>query len=171
MICDGFPYYIHFISEKLFWQVYDAKNSGVVTPELFDKAMELAAGAMDMKLRGPYEKATQKYNDTYSSILFSVADGHELKKRSSAVFDTYIEIMKQLSLEPLSRDQFNARMNRLKGEAHGQILSGTRQGWYEFTEKMIRGFVRLKAEQAGVFLQPDHPKGKIPKFVRRQADS
>ena len=80
MICDGFPYYVHFISEKLFWRVFEAQNGGKVTPELFIQAMEDAANAMDMKLRGPYEKATQKYDDTYSAILFAVADGHELKK-------------------------------------------------------------------------------------------
>lgn len=27
-ISDGFPYYVHFISEKLFWRVYEANNEG-----------------------------------------------------------------------------------------------------------------------------------------------
>lgn len=157
MICDGFPYYVHFISEKLFWRVFEAKNGGVVTPELFVMAMEDAASAMDMKLRGPYEKATQKYDDTYSAILFAVADGHELKKRSADVFSVYQRVMKDLLKEPSNRTQFNNRMNRLKSEPHGFILAANRQGWYEFTEKMIRGYVRLKAEQKGVNLSPDHP--------------
>ena len=157
MICDGFPYYVHFISEKLFWRVFEAQNGGTVTPELFVQAMEDAASAMDMKLRGPYEKATQKYDDTYSAILFAVADGHELKKRSADIFEVYKRVMQGLHQEPLTREQFNTRMNRLKSEPHGYILTGTRQGWYEFTEKMIRGYVRLKAEQKGVGLSPDHP--------------
>jgi hypothetical protein len=41
-----------------------------------------------------------------------------------------------------------------------RLLIGTssiRQGWYEFTEKMIRGYVRLKAEQANIILEVDHP--------------
>lgn len=157
MICDGFPYYVHFIAEKLFWRVYEANNGGLVTPALFAEAMEDAANAMDMKLRGPYEKATQKYDDTYSAILFAVADGHELKKRSADIFLTYRHVMKEMQREPSTRAQFNNRMNRLKGEAHGCILIGSRQGWYEFAEKMIRGYVRLKAEQANVSLNPDHP--------------
>lgn len=156
-ISDGFPYYVHFISEKLFWRVFKSQNNGVVTPELFEMAMEDAANAMDMKLRGPYEKATQKYDDTYSAILYSVADGHELKKRSSDIYTVYTRVMKDMNKEPLSRPQFNTRMNRLKNEAHGCILTATRQGWYEFTEKIIRGYVRLKAEQANVDLSPDHP--------------
>ena len=65
--------------------------------------------------------------------------------------------MNEMQREPSTRAQFNNRMNRLKGEAHGCILIGSRQGWYEFAEKMIRGYVRLKAEQANVSLNPDHP--------------
>jgi len=157
MISDGFPYYVHFISEKLFWRVFEAQNGGIITPELFVLAMEDAANAMDMKLRGPYEKATQKYDDTYSAILFAVADGHELKKRSADIYTVYLRVMKDLDKDPATRSQYNNRMNRLKSEPHGFILSATRQGWYEFTEKMIRGYVRLKAEQQGVNLSPDHP--------------
>lgn len=157
MICDGFPYYAHFISEKLFWRVFEEKNGGKVTPDLFEGAMADAANAMDMKSRGPYEKATQKYDDTYSVILFALADGHELRKRSSDVFTTYQNIMKEQDKEPANRQRFNNRMNRLKSESHGCILTATRQGWYEFSEKMIRGYVRLKAEQAGIRLNPDHP--------------
>lgn len=158
MISDGFPYYVHFISEKLFWRVFEAQNSGIVTPELFVLAMEDAAGAMDMKLRGPYERETQKYDDTYSAILFAVADGHELKKPSANIYEVYKRIMRGLDKNPFTREKYNNRMNRLKTESHGYILTGTRQGWYEFTEKMIRGYVRLKAEQVNVRLSPDHPE-------------
>lgn len=169
MICDGFPYYVHFISEKLFWRVFEAENDGKVTPKLFVLAMEDAASAMDMKLRGPYEKATQKYDDTYSAILFAVADGHELKKRSADIYTVYLRIMKDLDKEPFTREKYNNRMNRLKSEAHGCILTANRQGWYEFTEKMIRGFVRLKAEQLKVRLSPDHPDA--PTLLQHRSDA
>lgn len=157
-ISDGFPHYVHFIAEKLFWKVYEAENEGEVTPELFDAAMDEAAGAMDMKLRGPYEIATQKYGNDYEAVLWAVADGHELRRRSSDIFESYVKITRQLGTAALTRDQFNSRINRLKQPAHGQILTGTRQGWYEFTEKMIRGYVRLKAERAGADLATDHPR-------------
>jgi hypothetical protein len=59
--------------------------------------------------------------------------------------------------EPLDRNRFNQRINSLKQASHAHILTGTRQGWYEFTEKMIRGYVRLRAELANVILEVDHP--------------
>lgn len=156
-ISDGFPHYIHLISEKLFWGVFEARNGGAVTPELFDASMMNAAEALDMKLRAPYETATQKYQNDYESVLWASADGHELKRRSSDIFSSYTRIAKQLSSDPLDRTKFNQRINALKRETHAEILTGSRTGWYEFSETMIRGYVRLRAEQAGVDLEVDHP--------------
>ena len=156
-ISDGFPHYVHLISEKLFWRVFEAKNDGVVVPELFELAMSDASEAMDMKLRRPYEDATQKYRNDYESVLWAVADGHELRRRSADIFVSYERIMKPRKEQALDRSKFNQRINRLKKENHAKILTGTRQGWYEFTETMIRGYVRLRAEQEGVNLEIDHP--------------
>ena len=113
-----------------------------------------------MKLRGPYEKATQKYSNDYEPVLWAVADGHELQKRSTDIFKSYEYVMDSLGQIPMSRAQFNQRINSLKRPSHASILTGSRAGWYEFTEKMVRGYVRLRAEKAGVALDMDHPKAK-----------
>lgn len=156
-ISDGFPHYVHLVSEKLFWRVFEAANGGVVTPELFGQAMGDAAGALDMKLRGPYEQATQKYQNDYETVLWACADGHELRRRSADIFKSYERIMRPRPEPALDRAKFNQRINRLKKETHAEVLTGTRQGWYEFTESMLRGYVRLRAEQNKVELQIDHP--------------
>lgn len=156
-ISDGFPHYVHFISEKLFWRVYEARNDGMVTAELFEGAMSDAAEGMEMRLKGPYQTATRKYSNDYEFILFSAADGHELQRRSTDIFESYQRISKNRLNAPLDRSRFNQRLNSLKQPSHASILTGTRQGWYEFTEKMIRGYVRLRAEQHGLVLESDHP--------------
>ncbi|WP_222861713.1 hypothetical protein, partial [Oceaniovalibus sp. ACAM 378] len=156
-ISDGFPHYIHLISEKLFWRVFEAKNGGVVTPELFGDSMQDAAEALDMKLKKPYEEATQKYRNDYENVLWAAADGHELRRRSTDIFTSYERIMSAQSRNPLDRTKFNQRINSLKRDTHSNILTGSRAGWYEFTETMLRGYVRLRAEQAGVELEIDHP--------------
>jgi len=156
-ISDGFPHYVHFISEKLFWRVYEARNDGSVTPELFSQAMSDAASSMEIRLRGPYEMATQKYHGDYEEVLWAAADGHELQRRSTSIYQSYVRIMGQRKHKPLDREHFNARINSLKQPSHASILTGTRQGWYEFTEKVVRGYVRLRAEQQGVVLEADHP--------------
>ncbi|MGK7754376.1 MULTISPECIES: AAA family ATPase [unclassified Roseovarius] len=157
-ISDGFPHYVHFLSEKLFWQVFYKKSDGVATPNDFGEAMLAASQSMEMRLRAPYEKATRKYNNDYETVLWAVADGHELIRPSKEIFASYETMMRQLSDEPLDRAKFNQRLNSLKKTSHAAILTGSRAGWYEFTEKMVRGYVRLRAETAGVELEVDHPR-------------
>ncbi|GMB80936.1 AAA family ATPase [Shinella zoogloeoides] len=158
-ISDGFPHYVHLITEKLFWRVFEARNNGTVSGALFELSMTDASDAMEMKLKQPYEAATRKYTNDYETILFAVADGHELQRRSTDIFESYVRIMKSLGREPLEREKFNARMNSLKKPSYGAILSANRTGWYEFTEKVIRGYARLRAEQNHVQLEVDHPIG------------
>jgi hypothetical protein len=86
-----------------------------------------------------------------------VADHYELLRRSTDIFASYIRIMRSLNEDPLSRDTFNQRMNALKQPSHASILKANRQGWYEFTEAVVRGYVRLRAEERDVQLGSEHP--------------
>ena len=156
-ISDGFPHYIHFISEKLFWQIFQNRSDGTMHPDLFESAMNDASEAMDIKLKGPYEKATRKYRNDYETVLWAAAYGHELVRRSSDIYESYNKIMDSYDGERLDRTSFNRKMHKLKQDNHANMLTGNRQGWYEFSEKMIRGYVRLRAAQHGIDLDGDHP--------------
>ncbi|MGL3210939.1 hypothetical protein [Bradyrhizobium sp. BR 1433] len=93
------------------------------------------------------------------------------------MYDSYRRIMQANSREPgaanlsasdwrcrtLTEAQFRARVYNLCKDKYGQILSGNGRGWYEYTEKMMRGYARLKAEAEGIELYPDHPL--MPKRV------
>jgi len=157
-ISDGFPHYVHLVCEKLFWVVFDDNaNISAVTPQHYRMAVEHACKDIEPFLRELYETATRKYNNDYQEVLWAVADHHEFSRRSADIFTSYVEIMKQRSSEPADRQKFNTRMNALKQESHGQILRGTRQGWYELREPILRGYIRLRAEREGVELAQDHP--------------
>ena len=84
-------------------------------------------------------------------MLWAAADHQNLERRSSDIFDSYERLM-ELREDKLPRTKFNTRLNALKKETHGSILIGTRQGWYSFNENVVRGYVRLRAEQEGVSL-------------------
>lgn len=158
-ISDGFPHYIHLVCEKLFWVVFDDRNDvRSVTPEHYRIAVEHACNDIEPFLRELYETATRKYNNDYQEVLWAVADHHEFSRRSADIFTSYVEIMKQRSSIPADRQKFNNRMNALKQASHGQILLGTRQGWYELREPILRGYIRLRAEREGVELAQDHPR-------------
>lgn len=157
MISDGFPHYVHLVTEKLFWRVYRAQNGGLVSGDLFEGALHDAVEGLEAEIKKPYEKATKKYTNDCEPILWAAADGDDLQRPSRDVWQSYLRIMKDLNAKPLEKAKFNAQMNNLKKDAYGTILRATRAGWYEYTEKVVRGYARLKALQSGILLEKEHP--------------
>lgn len=158
-ISDGFPHYVHLVCEKLFWSVEDAPETISQTgPQHYISALAESVKDIEPFLKELYEIATQKYNNDYQEILWAVADHHELKRRSADIYQSYLDIMNQRSHQALDRSKFNARMNYLKNPSHGEILIGSRQGWYELREPILRGYIRLRAEHEGIQLAKEHPR-------------
>lgn len=158
-ISDGFPHYVHLVCEKLFWAAFDDYQAvSQTTPAHFIKALSDAVRDIEPFLKELYEIATQKYSNDYQEILWAVADHHELKRRSSDIYQSYLDVMKQRRNKAMDRTRFNARMGYLKNKSHGEILIGSRQGWYELREPILRGYIRLRAEHEGIELAKEHPR-------------
>jgi uncharacterized protein len=158
-ISDGFPHYVHLITEKLLWEVFSDENTIAESrPTHYLQAIKAAVLDIEAKLKASYEKATQKYaeSDQYEAVLWALADHHELSRRSADIFDVYSHLTRKYDIQTLPRDRFTQRINALKRATHGSILKGSRQGWYEFREPVMRGYVRLQAEALGVELGADH---------------
>lgn len=160
-ISDGYPYYVHLIGEKIFWELFDDEtNVTEVSSDHYDRGLKAAIEEAQTSLKQAYDMATQKFGNSedYEEVLWSVADGHLLRRQVSDIFDqSYRAVMDQREERVrLSKDQFYQRMNKLKQETHGSVLIGNRQGWYSFSENVLRGYVRLRAERAGVKVGIDH---------------
>lgn len=157
-ISDGFPHYVHLLTEKLLWSAFSAATD-VECTDVLDYTAAVRAAVIDIEphLKAMYEKASLKYKADYETVLWAVADHHELKRRSSDIYKSYVRIMNSKGDDPLPRETFNARINALKRPAHASILKANRQGWYEFSEAVVRGYVRLRAEEHQVALGSDHP--------------
>lgn len=164
-ISDGFPNFTHLICEKLFWRIFeDADRAMLSKPEHFKQSLFDAVGSIEPQLKRPYEFAIQKYTSSgYEHCLWAVADGHELKRQVSEIYASYQRILPHLEGDPLKENQFYARMNNLKSERHGSILQGNQAGWYEFREKVMRGYARLRAAQSSIFLGKEHPLDYVKK--------
>lgn len=160
-ISDGFPHYVHLLTEKLLWAVFeDPEAVSCTSVKHYTQAVKSASEDIQAHLKALYEKATKKYTNTYEEILWAVADHHEIKRRSTDIFDSYLRICTSKHVDPLTRGQFNQRMSSLKTPGFGPALKGSRQGWYEFQENILRGYVRLRAEEQGVPLDTEHPLGR-----------
>lgn len=154
-ISDGFPSYIHLMAEQILWSMFDDENNvEVCSQKHFEDGVKQAVEETETALKIIYDRATQKYLNDYEEVLWALADDHLLRRQTTDIYDkSYSRIM---ALRPermlLTKNQFSDRLNKLKSDRHGEIIVGKGAGWYEFRENIVRGYVRLKAEHAGIQL-------------------
>ena len=154
-ISDGFPSYIHLIGEQLFWSMFDdEKVARVCEQRHFAEGVKNAVKEAETTLKIIYDNATQKYSDDYEEVLWALADSQLLLRQTTEIFDkSYLRIMAERpSRRKLDKSQFSGRLNSLKTDRHGAIIIGKGAGWYEFRENIVRGYVRLRAENQGMHL-------------------
>jgi len=154
-ISDGFPYYVHLICEKLFWQMFNdettCKDSNL---DHYREAVAESVMGIEQHLRATYERAALKDTSDYERILWAVADHADLFRSTESIYDSYIRLSS--GPEQLDRSMVVSRLNSLKGASCGRILMNAKKGWYQFTESMMRGYVRLRAEEKGLELATDY---------------
>ncbi len=159
-LSDGFPYYCHLMGEQIFWQAFDhPEQVSQISMEHYGKGLKCAIEEAQTSLRYAYDRATKKHKNStdYEEVLWSVADGTLLQRATTDIFEqSYSRVMEDRNRPPLQKEQFYQRLNALKKPGHGQILIANRQGWYGFRENIVRGYVRLRAEQSGIQIGVDH---------------
>lgn len=162
-IANGFPYYVHLLTEKLLYEVYEDKVATGITLNHLQRA--IASGVRDAQeeVRKPYDQATRGRALQYKLVTWAAADSWDLERTASDIFDSYIGICSKVEAEALSKQQFLQILAALKRAKYGPILkSGFRKGQYQFTENFVRGYVRLCAAAEGVELNDIRPDEHAP---------
>ncbi|MFZ0693184.1 MAG: ATP-binding protein [Alphaproteobacteria bacterium] len=158
-ISDGFPYYVHLIGEMMFWSVFDDSRAiRKCASKHFHDGVKKGVDEAQASLKLAYEKATQKYSDDYQEVLWAVAENVTFRRQVSDIYEnSYLPIMKhRQGRTVLDKDKFRFRLINLKGPRHGAILEAKGAGWYQFRENIVRGYVRLRAEEQDIKLGTDH---------------
>jgi len=170
-ISDGFPHYVHLICQKLCWHAFRAPEPvDELTSEYYMEAVRDALGSVESRLRSSYDQATKKDRDSYEDVLWAVADHFELQRNNRRIYDeSYLRIMEAVGRPPLDFTGFQSNLANLKTSRHGGILESERRGWVQFSENLIRGYVRLVAESKGVRLALEHEPGPEPKALTASA--
>lgn len=156
-ISDGFPHYVHLIGEILFWCMFDDEEEvSEVSIAHYRNAIRQALEKTEVILRKQFDKATKKTRNTsdYEEALWALADRLETKRQLKDIYEqSYVKIMlHRVGREKLPKEKFNQRLLALRKESHGEILSGIGSGWFSFRENIMRGYVRLNAEDNGIEL-------------------
>jgi hypothetical protein len=160
-LSDGFPHYVHLIGESLFWSMFDDPNE--VTKSNSDHFQAGVKGALERTeaaLKVQYHKATHKTRNTadYEEALWALADSTADMRQITDIYDTsYNWIMvKRTGRKKLTREQLNQRYLSMRKESHSRVIAGLGSGWFAFRENIMRGYVRLRAEEHGINLGKHH---------------
>jgi len=155
-VSDGFPYYVHLITEKVLWRAWeDPQPVTTITWEHYRDGLKDAIESINAELRRPYELAVTQRSDDYEEVLWSTADGEYLQRFLYDMYASYEHIIKQCEgREKLPFDRYRARIRALKETRNGAILVNdpSKAGLYRYRETMLRGYVRMQAEATGIEL-------------------
>lgn len=168
-ISDGFPHYIHLVSEMLFWEMFnDEQVRTTPTKANYQAAVAAAVQGIEQHLKRTYDKATIRGEGEYEHILWAVADHGDLIRNTNSIYQSYTGLAANIEADPLDRNVVVNRLSTLKTESCGRILVSERRGFYQYREGMMRGYVRLRAEERGIELETDYASGPASKTVWRQ---
>ena len=163
-ISDGYPYYVHLITEKLLWRVFeDPKSVTHITWDHFHDALRDAVESINAELRRPYEMAVNQTtdesgigSDEYEEVLWSTADSEYLHRHMKDMFSSYEYLMgRRTGRTAVDYQAYIDILRKLKNKSCGQILISS---WYKkpglmtYRENMLRGYVRMQAEAHGIQL-------------------
>jgi len=163
-VSDGYPYYVHLITEKLMWHIFwQEDHPSTITKTHYHSAIKDAIQSISAELKRPYEKAISQPAGDYEQVLWSTADSEWLNRYVKNMYSSYEYIMsKYSSKNPIPYTKYGTRIRSLKNDGCGQILVPVpkKKGMYSYREKMLRGYVRMQAEAHGVELIGEQEEAK-----------
>ncbi|RQM59623.1 MULTISPECIES: AAA family ATPase [Burkholderia] len=161
IVSDGFPHYVHLITEHMIWQAFDDETDcDVLGPHHYQLGLRKAIEQINVELKKPYEKAVLQRPPEWEDLVWATADGEDLIRQSKDIQQSYQSIIeRRKSPVVFENGKFAESLRRLKADNYGAVLEAVpqRQGWYTYREKMLRGFVRMQAEASGIELNGDVP--------------
>ena len=159
-ISDGFPHFVHLIGDTMLWSVFDDPQPVTqIGRSHFRAGITGALERTEAILRSQYERAVQKTKNTedYEETLWAMADTSGYRRQLTEIYDSsYQRIMRsRTGRKALPKNLFNQRLLSLRKEGHGRAIIGHGAGWFSFRENILRGYVRLRAEERDVELGKD----------------
>ncbi|ARP79559.1 DNA-binding protein [Bordetella genomosp. 8] len=175
IVSDGYPYYVHLIMEKMLWEAFTAD---AVVHELgadhYLAGLTVATTEIAPELKRPYKKAVLSRPRDLELVVWSTADGDDQQNNIKYFYGSYQVICSKLSIAAdLTQAKFADRLRQLREDSYGGILTNYdgRPGWYTYTDKMLRGYVRMQAEANRIELSGERPAPRQTAHVPTNARS
>jgi hypothetical protein len=152
-VSNGFPYYVHLMTEHLLWAWYEDKSADSIEMLHLHKAFADACDAVHAELRRPYEQATRG-RELAGYVSWAAADAYDLERTNDAIWSSYRQICEDLLAVPLERSKISDQLRKLRDDSHGRVLSvDSARKLNRYTEPMVRGYVRMVAARHNIHLE------------------
>ena len=178
-ISNGFPYFVHLLTQNLLWAAFkDINVINSIEDYHYNAAINRSIVGISGRLQLPYEKATLDKSHDYLLAIWATADSEDFIRYSENIFKSYLRINEMIfgnspegDEKPMNQKEFNKILNKFKSKSYGEILEQVegRRGLYSYKENLLRGYVALKAMDAGIELKGDEPdQPKISSAMARE---
>lgn len=152
-VSDGYPYYVHLITEKLLWRLWEDCDVVLnVDWTHYNDAIADSIESINAELKRPYELAVNQRTEDFEEVLWAAADSEYLERDLKQIYSSYLYVMRQRSRDgrvPIEYKQFTTILNKLKTKPCGEVIGPSRfvkRGWVAYRESMLRGYARMRAE-------------------------
>jgi hypothetical protein len=121
IVSDGFPHYVHLITEHMIWQAFDDDTDcDKLEAQHYQLGLRHAIEQMDARLKGPYEKAVLHRAPEWEDLVWATADGEDLFRQSTDIEQSYKSITERRgSPVVFENSKFAESLRRLKAETMG----------------------------------------------------
>lgn len=174
-VSDGFPFYVHLLTEKILWSIFDDKDViNDIDMDHYQIGLSSAISSINAELRRPYETVMNHRGENLEEILWSTADSEYLDRYLSDMYESYKYVINQRRDRVLiDYAKYCSQIRTLKAKKFDEILESDpkRPGLYSYREKMLRGYVRMQAEANGVRLAGEAVEKKSSQMMHVSASA
>lgn len=155
-LSDGFPHYAHLLG------LYTAREAGkvlladedarvVAGPEEYKNGIHLSIENVEAQLVEGFQRATvtvKRKSDKFQTVLWSMAlaDQREVQVGEIAEYASFF------TGETHENAEFSYHLGELVKEERGRIIERVREGFYKFTNPLMRPYIRLLLEQMNLYV-------------------
>lgn len=172
-ISNGFPYFVHLLTQNILWSAFkDEKLVTRITKYHFDDAVNRSIVGISGRLQRPYDLAVLHKSHDHLLALWATADSENTIRYTDSIFKSYLRINAEIfgnspseDHKPVNLSTFKKILKKFQTKEYGEVLELVegREEMYSYRENLLRGFVSLRAQEAGIELRGDIPdEPKIP---------
>ena len=160
IIGNGYPHFAHLMGKALLIEAVLASASKV-TEAVYKAGVARAVGDSLQELRISYEAATQRGQDYFKHLVWALAHSDVVDVRIDEWIDRYRELAKTHGWITVNEEQLKTAISNFNKVSCGEIIVNTparygtsekRYRYKRFRSTLMRGHVRLQAENEGVTL-------------------